>query len=103
MVCEAGENIIAVASGANAELRADQVPDELLGPGTVLVAQMEVPVAQTAAVVRRVRARGGTSLLNLAPALPIDHGLMRLQPPASPASPAARKPRCPMPRRSMRR
>ena len=76
MVCGAGENMIAVASGANATVRADQVPDALLGPGTILVAQMEVPVAETAAVVRRVRARGGTSLLNLAPALPIDLELM---------------------------
>lgn len=76
MVSAAGENMIAVASGANATVRADQVPDALLRPGTILVAQMEVPVAQTAAVVRRVRARGGTSLLNLAPALPIDLELM---------------------------
>ncbi len=76
MVSSAGENIIAVASGANATVRADQVPDALLGPGMILVAQMEVPVEETAAVVRRLRARGGTSLLNLAPALPIGFGLL---------------------------
>ena len=43
MVAENGENIIAVASGANAAVRCDQVPDEALGPGTLLVGQMEAP------------------------------------------------------------
>lgn len=76
MVSGAGENMIAVASGANATVRADQAPDALLGPDTILVAQMEAPFAETAAVIRRVRARGGTSLLNLAPALPIDLDLI---------------------------
>lgn len=77
MVEAGGENVIAVASGANAALRADQVPDELLRPGTVLVAQLEVPPAETAAVIRRARARGGHSVLNLAPASPIDPELLR--------------------------
>jgi ribokinase len=76
MVSDGGENIIAVASGANAQVRADQVPDELLGPGTLVVAQMEVPPGETASVIRRVRARGGSSLLNLAPARPIEPGLL---------------------------
>lgn len=71
MVSSGGENMIAVASGANAMVRADQVPDALLGPGTILVAQMEVPPGETAALVRRLRAHGGSSLLNFAPALPI--------------------------------
>ena len=70
MVSAAGENMIAVASGANASVRADQLPDALLGPGTLLVAQMEVPCEETAAAIRRVRARGGRSLVNFAPALP---------------------------------
>ena len=77
MVSAAGENMIAVASGANASVRADQVPDALLGPGTLLVAQMEVPCEETAAVIRRVRARGGRSLVNFAPALPVGLDLLR--------------------------
>ena len=44
MVSAAGENMIAVASGANASVRSDQVPDELLGPGTLLVASDGSPV-----------------------------------------------------------
>lgn len=77
MVSDAGENVIAVASGANAGVRSDFVPDELLRPDTLLVVQMEVPTAETARVIRRVRARGGRCLLNLAPALPIDFELLR--------------------------
>src|SRR5271156_4182160 len=76
MVSAAGENAIAVASGANASVRSDQVPDELLDPGTLLVVQMEVPSSETMAVIRRVRDRGGRSLLNFAPALPIDLDLL---------------------------
>ena len=71
-----GENTIAVAPGANAKARSDQVPDELLGANTTLVAQMEVPPNETALLIRRLRARGGRSVLNLAPALPIDAGLV---------------------------
>jgi ribokinase len=36
---------------------------------------MEVPPNETALLIRRLRARGGRSVLNLAPALPIDGGL----------------------------
>ena len=77
MVAGDGENAIAVAPGANAAVRADQVPDELLGADVILVAQMEVPPGETATLIRRVRARGGCSLLNLAPALPLDRALLR--------------------------
>jgi ribokinase len=77
MVSAAGENAIAVASGANASVRSEYVPDEQLGPGTLVVAQMEVPSAETAAVLRRVHAHGGRSLINFAPALPIGFDVFR--------------------------
>ncbi len=76
MVSHAGENVIAVASGANSAVRADQVPDELIGPGAILVAQMEVPPGETMTMIRRSRARGATSLLNYAPARPVDLDLL---------------------------
>lgn len=76
MVSGSGENMIAVASGANAAVRCDQVPDQALGPGTILVAQMEVPPDETLAVIRRVRASGGRCILNLAPALPFDRSAL---------------------------
>jgi ribokinase len=77
MVSTGGENAIAVAPGANASVRADQVPDDLLAADTTLVAQMEVPLEETEILIGRVRERGGCSLLNLAPALPIDPARLR--------------------------
>ena len=67
MVGGAGENLIALAPGANREAAAAAVPDALLGPATLVVAQGEVPAGETAALVRRARARGARSLVNLAP------------------------------------
>ena len=67
-----GENLIAVASGANREVTAASVPDAVLGPGTVLVCQMEVPASENWALIRRARSAGARTVLNLAPAAPID-------------------------------
>jgi ribokinase len=76
MVSKDGENLIAVASGANMSVRSGQVADELLGPDVTLLAQMEVPSGETEALIRRMRAHHGRVLLNLAPALPIDPALL---------------------------
>lgn len=67
-----GENLIAVASGANREVVAAAIPDALLRPGTVVVCQMEVPATENWALLRRARNAGARTLLNLAPAAPID-------------------------------
>jgi ribokinase len=67
-----GENLIAVAPGANREAEAATVPDSVLGSGTILVCQMEVPAAETWALIARARAAGARTVLNLAPAAPID-------------------------------
>ncbi len=59
-----GENVIAVAPGANSTLRADAVPRsvaELAGPRGVVVASLEIPVGAVAAA-------GGPFVLNAAPA-----------------------------------
>jgi ribokinase len=66
-----GENQIAVSSGANLAVTAEQVPDRLLGPNTVLVLQREVPMLENAALIRRGRKRGARTVLSLAPAGPI--------------------------------
>ncbi len=68
----AGRNLIAVGSGANLLARADQVEDALLAPGTTLVLQRETDPKETAALIRRARARGARIVLNLAPAGPLD-------------------------------
>lgn len=66
-----GENHIIVMSGANKEVIHDQVPDEILVKGNVLLMQMELPVDQTVTLLERAKARGVTTILNLAPAIMI--------------------------------
>ncbi|MBM3537676.1 MAG: ribokinase [Alphaproteobacteria bacterium] len=70
-VCVDGEgrNLIAVAGGANLTARAANIPEELLGPGTTLLLQMEVPVAEIQAAARRAKAKGAQVILGLGPAL----------------------------------
>lgn len=63
-----GNNLIAVASGANGELRAADVPDAALTADTTLVLQMEAPVDDVADLALRAKARGCRVILNLAPA-----------------------------------
>lgn len=67
----AGENAIVVASGANLDTRASQVPDSLLGPETLLLMQMEVPPAENWALLQRARDRGARTALNVAPFAPV--------------------------------
>jgi len=71
MVSEPGENLIAVASGANRSAAASDVPEASLGPHVTLVCQMEVPAAENWALLRRARAAGTRTILNLAPAAPV--------------------------------
>jgi ribokinase len=76
MVAEDGENMIAVASGANSAVRCNQVADADLGPGVVLVMQMEVPPAEIFLMIRRARTAGASVLLNLAPAFRLPSSLL---------------------------
>src|SRR5215469_10928247 len=76
MVSAAGENQIAVASGANMRARAEAVPAAHFRPDALLLVQMEVPPDETSAAIRRMRACGGRVLLNPAPALPLDPALL---------------------------
>jgi ribokinase len=73
----AGRNLIAVASGANLDAWAEQVPDSVLGPQTTVVLQMEVPTGEVASLIARAKARGCRVVLNLAPALPLDPSALK--------------------------
>lgn len=68
LVEPSGDNCITVGSGANMEARADQVPDSVLTPETVLLLQMEVLSAENWLLVERARKRGARIVLNAAPA-----------------------------------
>jgi ribokinase len=66
-VDETGENAITVASGANMALRSADLPDRLLSNASVLVLQMEVPIADTLEVATRARRAGIKVVWNFAP------------------------------------
>ena len=69
-----GQNAICVASGANLKNYAEDVPDSVLGPGTTVVMQMEVPAAENWTLLARAKALGARTLLNLAPASELTAG-----------------------------
>jgi ribokinase len=69
-VSHAGENSIVVAPGANGMLDADATAgliDDLAGAGTVLLAQLEIPVAVAEAAAAAIARHGGRFALNLSP------------------------------------
>ena len=70
-VDETGENAITVASGANMALRSDDLPDSLLSKASVLVLQMEVPIADSLEVAARARRAGVKVVWNFAPVPPV--------------------------------
>jgi ribokinase len=63
-----GENQIVVASGANRDARADDVPDTVLHSDTTVVLQLEVDLGEIAALIARARDEGARVVLNAAPA-----------------------------------
>jgi ribokinase len=62
-----GENTIVVASGANMLFGMEALDGLALGPGDVLMTQLEVPFATTEAALRLAREAGATTVLNTAP------------------------------------
>jgi len=66
---KSGENNIIVMSGANMEAIHDQVPDEILLKGNVLLMQMELPIDETITLLERAHSKGVKTILNLAPAI----------------------------------
>jgi ribokinase len=66
-----GRNQIVVAMGANTALAHGQIDDQLLERSSLILLQMETPVAQVQSVIERARNAGVFSILNLAPATPL--------------------------------
>lgn len=72
VVQPSGENTIFVVPGANALLTLDDDAREVIAASAVLVAQLEVSPAVVAEALRVARRAGVTTVLNAAPALPLD-------------------------------
>jgi len=67
MVNKEGENTVAVASGANLETTADQVPDEILTERNTLLTQMEITPEETWKVIHRAYQNNCRTILNASP------------------------------------
>jgi len=68
LVDKYGENAITVASGANLDLRADQVDDNTLKNCDALLIQQEIPLQENVRLAYRAQQRGVKVIYNLAPA-----------------------------------
>ena len=80
LVDAAGENMIAVAPGANDRLTAAAVTDLLDGrvdAGSVILASLEVPLAAVAAAAAAAAAAGAILVINPAPGQILPPGLLR--------------------------
>ena len=78
MVDGQGENSIVVASGANTTVSADAVAQTVLNEETILVMQMEVPPEENFKLLRRAKAAGAKTILNVAPARAISESDLKL-------------------------
>jgi ribokinase len=78
----AGENLIAVASGANGQLQPGTVTAALTalepGPGDVLLVGHEIPTAAARAALRFGRVHGAATIFNPAPATGLDRSTFGL-------------------------
>lgn len=81
IVVAAGENTIVVAAGANARLEAAPTAERvraLTTDGTVLLAQLEIPLEVVEASAGAAVSRGGRFVLNLSPYRPVSAELLAL-------------------------
>ena len=65
-----GENTIVVSPGANASVRAGQIPADGLADADTLLLQLEVPQAEVFAAARAAHERGARVVLSVAPFAP---------------------------------
>jgi ribokinase len=72
------DNTIIVVPGANALVSATDVSATTLRSGDIAVSQFEIPLLAIRAFFTRARAAGAITVLNPAPAMPIDRELLAL-------------------------
>jgi ribokinase len=73
-----GRNNIVVAAGANLAATSDALEDALLEKAGVVLMQMENDVAEVEKLIRRASAARAMSILNLAPAFPVNEDVLSL-------------------------
>jgi ribokinase len=75
-VDKAAENQIIVASGANLDTHPDQISGEHFGADVTVLCQNEIRPAATFELLKRAKAGGSRTILNLAPAMAMEAGVM---------------------------
>jgi ribokinase len=78
LVLPGGENLIVVSPAANAKLTPEMVTARLgaVSSDTILLCQLEVPMASTACALATAHASGAITILDPAPAQPLDSSLL---------------------------
>jgi ribokinase len=77
VVEDSGDNLIVVVPGSNAALTPEHVERALSASAAqVVVVQQEIPVETVAATLRGARLSGRTTILNAAPARPVDAAVL---------------------------
>jgi len=74
-VDQAAENQIIVASAANLDTHPDQVPSDLFGSDVTVLCQNEILPEATFELLKRAKAGGARTMLNLAPAAALEPGM----------------------------
>ena len=80
LVLSTGENIIIISPGANAKLTPEVVADRLrvIEPGSIVLVQLEIPLATTRLSLETARQRGAVTILDPAPAQDLPSDLLAL-------------------------
>lgn len=76
LVDSTGHNMVIAALGANLEVTADQVPDEILTEKNILLASLETVYEETFDVFKRARLNRCTTILNASPANNIEEEIL---------------------------
>lgn len=72
-----GENEIVVASGANMDLRPQDLPDEIFNDVGLVLIQLEIPLATVEFIAKKCAAFNLKLILNPAPAVWLDNSLLK--------------------------
>lgn len=75
-VDENGHNMVITAAGANLSTTSDQVPDEILNEGNILLASLELDHNETYSVLKRAKEHGCVTVLNASPSKKIKKDLL---------------------------
>lgn len=78
LVNSTGENSVVAAGGANLDAAADQIPEEILTKNNTVLLQLELTAEESWAVLKKARATGARTILNISPAHAVSEDMLAL-------------------------